>query len=99
MKTKCNLGTDKWGDQCCCICKMHLKLMSHPEVDGKGMSNQDGWICLAFAASDGIAVKINEHGLCEAFIPKDTPTSHNEWNKLAIKRMEEEEDRHNRSRY
>ena len=56
---------EKFGD-CCCECRYRHPLFSHPSVDNKPMSNQDGWICLP-PEFEGEAIKTTEHGLCEMF--------------------------------
>lgn len=57
--------------ECCCECQLHYSLYSHPLVNGKPMSSQIGYICLAFESEDK-AVLSSEHGLCEMFIRKET---------------------------
>ena len=34
-----------WGN-CCCECKYHYAVYSHPCVDGKPMSNLYGYVCI-----------------------------------------------------
>jgi len=52
--------------QCCCKCRFHHPLFSHPWIDHKPISHQDGWICL-MPEFEGRAVKSKEHGMCECF--------------------------------
>ena len=37
--------------QCCCQCKWHIKDFGHPLTNGKSVSEQRGWICLAYDLS------------------------------------------------
>ena len=57
---------EQWPNQCCCKCKFHHSLFSHPWVDGKPMNNQVGWICL-MPEFEGKAILSKEHGMCELF--------------------------------
>ena len=51
---------------CCCECKYHYAVYSHPCVDGKPMSNHFGYVCIPpeFYCKGVIS---NEHGFCENF--------------------------------
>ena len=51
---------------CCCECKYHYAVYSHPCVDGKTMSNLYGYVCIPpeFYCKGVIA---NEQGYCEMF--------------------------------
>ena len=57
---------------CCCECRWLALDLSHPEIDGKPLSNVKGRVCLApeFYTSEGVPEVISgwwEHGLCEMF--------------------------------
>ena len=50
------------GGECCCNCKNHMPIYSHPWVDGKPCGNLFGWACVnAFIG----ATLSGKHGLCE----------------------------------
>ena len=51
---------------CCCECKYHYAVYSHPCVDNKPMSNLYGYVCIPheFYCKGVIS---NEHGYCEMF--------------------------------
>jgi len=54
--------------QCCCNCKHHIPDYSHPETDGKSVSNQRGWICLFGGDKDGAFSGWPEHSVgCELY--------------------------------
>ena len=52
-----------WGN-CCCECKYHYQIYSHPCVDGK--SDLFGYVCIP-PAFNGKGELSNEHGICEMF--------------------------------
>lgn len=68
---ECRLSSQ--GGQCCCTCAHHLKDFSHPETDGKPITNQRGWIC-ANPEVGGLRSGWGEHGLCECHRERDCQT-------------------------
>jgi hypothetical protein len=50
---------------CCCNCKSHRKLFSHPWVDKKPFSHTLGWVCVTDGVDPKRATLSNKHGLCE----------------------------------
>ena len=72
-------STGKAHNQCCCNCKNHFKLFSHPWVDHKPITNQVGYVCSLDIESlvtnvvdndDRGMILSNEHGLCECWEAK-----------------------------
>ena len=62
--------------ECCCLCRYHFPLMSHPWVDKNPINHQAGWVCTVFATPNVVEqmgggkleiVLSNEHGQCELF--------------------------------
>jgi len=53
---------------CCCICKHHQAIYSHPWVNGLSTNHLLGWICTALS-DDGHrrAMLASPHGYCELF--------------------------------
>ena len=59
-------------NECCCNCKHHLTLTSHPWVNGLSIMHQIGWVCAVAVAMDkGIGGRwcqlSREHGACELY--------------------------------
>ena len=47
---------------CCCNCRNHIPVYSHPWADGKPMNHLWGWICAETCLG---AMLARRHGLCE----------------------------------
>ena len=54
---------------CCCNCRSHRALFSHPWVDGK-TSHRVGWACCVDGFGRYRATLSNRHGLCEMHEPR-----------------------------
>lgn len=68
--TECCIN-DKPFYQCCCKCKFHIPLRSHPWVDDKPCTNIDGYLCTA-GIHDRHINKSNEHSCgCELYMEKE----------------------------
>ena len=65
METNSQCQKSNWGN-CCCECKYHYVIYSHPCVDGKPMSNFYGYVCIP-TEFNGKGVVSNKHGYCEMF--------------------------------
>jgi len=53
---------------CCCNCKHHAVVISHPWVDGNPCVHEDGWVCtVRHDDPEDISqvMKSRRHGLCE----------------------------------
>jgi len=69
-KEVCVLKSHPEYNGCCCQCKWHIADYSHPNTDGKGASQQRGWVCIGFVMMEGEPVAYSEwpeHGMCELF--------------------------------
>lgn len=60
-------GRPEGDGKCCCNCSNHIKVYSHPWVDGKPMSNQIGWVCANTFFGKKQAILCKKHGLCEMY--------------------------------
>ena len=61
--------------ECCCVCKNHYALYSHPWVNGLPTNHLIGWLCLAAVSDRGrCAVLSGPHGYCEVFDAADDET-------------------------
>lgn len=61
---------------CCCQCHWRLTDHSHPDTDGKSMSEKRGYICIAFTQMEAMDVAHSgwsEHGMCELFTALPVP--------------------------
>jgi hypothetical protein len=56
---------------CCCRCKNHKTIYSHPWVDGKSITDIYGYICDATKYGMNNIIISNEHGECELWMKKE----------------------------
>jgi len=61
--------------RCCCSCKYHKVLKSHPWVNGMSIKHTLGYVCTQDIWSDGKEAGMNvmasgPHGLCESWEQK-----------------------------
>jgi hypothetical protein len=65
----CRLTDDE--KECCCNCKHLAMALSHPMTDGKSLSHNRGYVCLAPEVFDPktmrkeVITDVGEHGMCE----------------------------------
>lgn len=50
---------------CCCNCKSHRELFSHPWVDKKPFDHALGWVCVTDGIDPQRATLSHRHGMCE----------------------------------
>lgn len=60
------------NNECCCNCRHHLKLMSHPWVNGFSITHQIGWLCavdlVMTKGVEGQKAQLSQgHSVCELY--------------------------------
>ena len=68
---KCYLKAKDWHFGCCCNCKSHHNLYSHPWVDEHPISHKAGSACVVIIDRKMHILLSNEHGACELYDPVD----------------------------